>query len=136
MNVMIWPQLSVRDGRAAVDFYRDAFGAVVDFQVGGTPENEALVAQLSVGTAGFWVADESPPNRNFSPESLGGATSRMLLVVDDPDAVVERAIAAGATEVYPAQDEHGWRLGRVTDPFGHDWEIGRPHGSWPHLPES
>src|SRR5882724_1629797 len=93
-------QLSVRHGRAAIEFYKAAFGAVEDYRVGGTDENEAVVAQLSVGDATFWVADESPPHQNFSPESLGGSTTRMLLIVDDPDAAIERAIAAGATEVY------------------------------------
>jgi PhnB protein len=56
---------------------------------------------------------------------------RMLLWVDEPDAAIERAVAAGATLVYPAADGHGWRLGRIADPFGHHWEIGRPLGEWP-----
>jgi PhnB protein len=64
------------------------------------------------------VSDESPPHGNFSPESVGGATVRMLLIVDDPDSAVERAIAAGATEVHPVGEEHGWRMGRIQDPFG------------------
>jgi PhnB protein len=127
----ILPQLSVRRGRAAVEFYKVAFGAVEDYRVGGTDEAEAVVAQLSVGPASFWVSDESPPHGNFSPESLGGGTVRMLLIVDDPDATVARAIAAGASEVYPVGEEHGWRLGRVLDPFGHHWEIGTPLIAWP-----
>ena len=127
----IAPQLSVRRGRAAIDFYAAAFGAVEEYRVGGTDEFPDVVAQLAVGGATFWVADESPEHGNFSPQTLGGATVRMLLVVDDPDAVVARAIAAGATEVHPARDEHGWRLGRVADPFGHHWEIGRPLVAWP-----
>ena len=128
-------QLSVRRGRAAIEFYKAAFGAVEDYRVGGTDDHEEVVAQLSVDGATFWVADESPPHRNFSPESLGGGTVRMLLVVEDPAAVIERAIAAGATEVYPAAEEHGWLLGRIEDPFGHDWEIGKPLGVWPPGPE-
>ena len=127
----IQPELAVRRGRAAVDFYRAAFGAVEDYRVGGTDEHEPVVAQLSVGPATFWVADESPEHGSFSPESLGGATTRMLLVVDDPDAVVRQAVAAGATEMSPVGEEHGWRLGRVRDPFGHHWEIGRPLSDWP-----
>jgi PhnB protein len=127
----ILAQLSVRNGRAAVEFYKAAFGAVEDYRVGGTDEHNAVVAQLSVGDASFWVADESPPHQNFSPESLGGGTVRMLLVVDDPDAAVERAVAAGATEVYPVAEEHGWRLGRIADPFGHHWEVGKPLVPWP-----
>jgi PhnB protein len=123
----ILAQLSVRRGPEAVEFYKAAFGAVVDYQVGDTE----IVAQLSVGEATFWVADESPPNGNFSPETVGGSTARMLLIVDDPDAAIARAVQAGATEVYPAADEHGWRLGRVADPFGHHWEIGKPLIEWP-----
>jgi PhnB protein len=127
----ISPQLSVRRGRAAVEFYEAAFGAVEDYRVGGTDDHEAVVAQLSVGNATFWVADESPTHGNFSPESVGGATTRMLLVVEDPDAAVERAVAAGATVLHAVGDEHGWRLGRIVDPFGHPWEIGKPLIAWP-----
>jgi PhnB protein len=129
--VRIVPQLSVRRGRAALEFYRAAFGAIELYRVGGTDDHPELVAELSVGNASFWVADESPPHANFSPETVGGGTVRMLLVVDDPESAVERAIAAGATEVYPLVDEHGWRLGRIVDPFGHHWEIGMPLVQWP-----
>lgn len=131
VQTSIAPQLSVRRGRAAVEFYKAAFGAVEDYRVGGTDEHEPVVAQLSVGGASFWVADESPPHGNFSPESLGGGTVRLLLVVDDPQAAVERAVAAGATEISPVAEEHGWRLGRIEDPFGHHWEVGRPLVAWP-----
>jgi PhnB protein len=124
-------QLSVRRGRDAVEFYKDAFGAVEDYRVGGTDEHEAVVAQLSIGEASFWVADESPAHGNFSPESVGGATARMLLMVDDPESVVGCAVSAGAREVNPVGEEHGWLLGRIEDPFGHHWEIGRPLGPWP-----
>ena len=120
------PQLSVRRGREAVEFYKAAFGAVERHRVGGTDEHPEVVAELAVGDATFWVADESPEHANFSPETLGGGTIRLLLVVDDPDAAVERAKAAGAREVYPVAEEHGWRLGRVEDPYGHHWEIGKP----------
>jgi PhnB protein len=124
-------QLSVRRGLEALAFYTAAFGAVEIYRVGGTADNEDVVAQLSVGDSTFWVSDESPPHKNFSPESLGGSTVRLLLVVDDPDAVVERAVDLGATEVAPVAEEHGWRLGRIEDPFGHHWEIGRPLSEWP-----
>jgi PhnB protein len=121
----------VRRGREAVEFYEAAFGAVEIYRVGGTEEHEDVVAQLSVGDASFWVSDESPPNENFSPESLGGSTVRMLLVVEDPGAVFERPLALGATEVAPVEESHGWLLGRVKDPFGHHWEIGKPLIEWP-----
>ena len=124
-------QLAVRRGRAAIDFYRAAFGAVEEYRVGGTAEDEPVVAQLAIGAATFWVADESPEHGNFSPESVGGGTVKMLLVVDDPQALVAQALAAGATQVYAVTEEHGWLLGRIEDPFGHHWEIGKPVGAWP-----
>jgi PhnB protein len=127
----IQAQLSVRRGRAAVDFYQRAFGAVEVYRVGGTEENPEVVSQLRVGEAHFWVSDESPEHGNFSPESLGGGSVRMLLVVPDPDASIAQAVSAGATEIYPAADDHGWRLGRILDPFGHHWEIGKPLHEWP-----
>jgi PhnB protein len=129
--VSILPELSVKRGRAAVEFYKAAFGAAEVYRVGGTDEHEEVVSQLAIGSASFWVHDESPANGNLSPESLGGCTVRMLLVVDDPDAVVDRAVAAGATQTSAVGEEHGWRLGRITDPFGHHWEIGTPLVPWP-----
>lgn len=130
-RVSIEPELSVRRGRAAVEFYKAAFGAVEDYRVGGTETQEDVVAQLSIGTASFWVSDESPAHGNLSPESLGGGTVRILLVVDDPDSLVRQAVDAGAIEISPVSEEHGWRLGRIADPFGHHWEIGRPLIAWP-----
>ena len=131
MDASLSPQLSVRNGRAAVEFYKAAFGADEIHRVGGTDEHEDVVSQLAVGDATFWVADESPEHLNFSPESVGGGTVRMLLTVADPDAVVQRAVAAGATEVTAVTDDYGWRVGRIVDPFGHHWEIGKPLGAWP-----
>jgi PhnB protein len=127
----ILPELSVKRGRAAIAFYEAAFGAVEEYRVGGTDAHEPVVAQLSVQGASFWVSDEAPEHGTFSPESLGGATVRMLLIVEDPAAVIERAVAAGATEIHPVDEEHGWRLGRIQDPFGHHWEIGKPLVPWP-----
>jgi PhnB protein len=120
----IAPMLSVRRGAEAVKFYKAAFDATELFLL----ENEgSVVAQLSVGGAEFWVADESPEHLNFSPESLGGATTRMVMVVDDPDAAFNRAVAAGAKVVMPVDNQpYGWRVGRILDPFGHHWEIGKP----------
>ncbi len=124
MKTTIAPMLSVRKGATAIEFYQAAFGAGVVFRV-DAPDG-AVVAQLSVGDDGFWVADESPENQNFSPESLGGGTVRMVMTVEDPDAAFERAVAAGAKQVWPVSDQYGWRLGRVVDPYGHHWEIGKP----------
>lgn len=124
MKTSIAPMLSVRKGPSAIEFYKAAFEATVLYRV-DAPDG-AVVAKLAVDGAEFWVADESPENQNFSPESLGGGTVRMVFVVDDPDAAFERAVGAGAKEVWPVGDQYGWRVGRVVDPFGHHWEIGKP----------
>ena len=113
--------LSVRRWAQAIDFYKSAFDASELYRVEG-----GGVAQLEVSGAEFWVAEESPQHLNFSPESLGGCSVRMLLIVEDPAKVCAQAIRAGATQVAPVADAHGWRLGRIADPFGHHWEIGRP----------
>jgi len=120
----IAPMLSVRRGVKAVEFYKTAFGATEAFRM--DDPSGAVVARLSVGSAEFWVADESPEHKNFSPETLNGSTARIVLVVDDPDTIFARAIAAGATSVYPVHEDYGWRLGRLMDPYGHHWEIGKP----------
>lgn len=116
------PMLSVRRGKEAIEFYKAAFGASEVYHM-EDPSGQ-VVSRLSINGAEFWVADESPDMGNFSPESLNGGTVRMILTVPDPYAVFAQALALGATEVYPVQDAHGWRLGRLTDPFGHSWEIG------------
>lgn len=120
----IAPMLSVRNGAKAVEFYKTAFGASEVFRI-DAPDG-TVVATLAVGEAQFWVADESPEHKNFSPETLGGGTVRMVVVVEDPDAAFGRAVAAGATVVQPMENNYGWRLGRLVDPFGHHWEIGKP----------
>lgn len=107
-----------------MEFYKAAFGAREVFRI--DDDNGAVVARLSVHDAEFWVADESPEHLNFSPETLNGGTVRIVLTVDDPDAVFERAVVAGASVVVAVSEEYGWRLGRVADPFGHHWEIGKP----------
>jgi PhnB protein len=120
----IAPMLSVRNGVKAIEFYKTAFGASESFRQ--DDEGGTVVARLSVEGAEFWLADESPEHLNFSPETLGGATVRIILTVDDPDAAYDRAVAAGATVVWPVCNEYGWRIGRIVDPFGHHWEIGKP----------
>jgi PhnB protein len=116
--------LSVRAGARAIDFYKAAFGATEVFRIDS--ESGDVVARLSVDGAEFWVSDESPEHKNFSPESLGGGSVRMVMIVDDPDSSFERAVTAGASVVWPVGDQYGWRLGRIADPFGHHWEIGKP----------
>jgi PhnB protein len=106
----------------ALDFYKRAFSATEAYRL---DMPGSVIARLAVNGAEFWLGDESPEHFNFSPETLGGCSVRIILTVSDPDAVFAQAIAAGAREIYPVGEEHGWRIGRVVDPFGHHWEIGR-----------
>lgn len=120
--------LTVHDAAAAIDFYRRAFDASeVDRVV--TPAGQ-IVAELAIGDHRFFVVDENPSAFNLSPRALGGTSVRLSLIVEDPDAVAERAIGAGATLLFPVADQsYGLRQGRVADPFGHHWLIGRPLGT-------
>ena len=123
-KIAIAPMLSVRNGVRAIEFYKGAFGADELFRV--DDEAGRVVARLSAAGAEFWLADESPEHFNFSPESLGGGSVWMVMIVEDPDAAFKQAVAAGATVVWPVSNQYGWRLGRIVDPFGHHWEIGKP----------
>ena len=118
------PFLSVRRGKQAVEFYARAFGAQEQFRI--ESDKGEVVARLSIGAAEFWLSDESPAHGNFSPDTLKGGTVRMVLTVDDPSAVFDQAIKAGATSIHPVARQHGFLMGRLADPFGHHWEIVKP----------
>jgi len=121
----IAPWLSVQNASKAISFYKAAFNAIVVYRM----ESEGgLVARLSVDGAEFWVSGESTDEKP-DPESLGGGSLRMILTMSDPDAVFDQAIKAGAKKIFPVGEEHGWRLGRLVDPFGLHWEICRPLSS-------
>ena len=124
MPVSIQPWLSVRHSKQALEFYKQAFGASETYLL--DTGDESVIARLSVEGAEFWIADESPGN--FSPQTLNGGTVRMILITHDPETIFNRAINAGATQVFPIAEEHGWKLGRIVDPFGHHWEVGHPLG--------
>ncbi len=124
ITTSIAPWLSVKGSAQAVAFYKQAFGAIETFHLEDPDGN--VVAKLSVDGAEFWVGDESPEHGNFSPAALGGGTVRMVLTIADPDTMFVQAMAAGAVSVFPVGEDYGWRLGRLVDPFGHHWEIGRP----------
>jgi PhnB protein len=116
------PWLLVRNSVQAVEFYKAAFGAIEKYRLEG---HGGVVSRLAVGNSEFWVSDESPEHGNFSPQTLNGISARMILTVADPDAVFAQACQAGARAVHPVQEGHGWRVGRIEDPCGHHWEIGR-----------
>ncbi len=118
----IAPWLTVRNSIKAVEFYKSAFGALEVYRLEG--QDGDLVARLSVDGAEFWVSNAS--DKNLGRETLGGGSVRMILTVADPDSLFNQALKAGATQVFPVGEEHGWRLGRLEDPFGLHWEIGRP----------
>jgi PhnB protein len=121
MSYSIQPWLSVRNSKEALNFYKQAFGAIETYRLDTL--DESVVAKLSIEGAEFWLSDESPEFGNFSPETLHGGTVRMILITDDPEMLFDRALKAGATRVFPIGEEHGWKLGRIVDPFGHHWEI-------------
>jgi PhnB protein len=118
----IAPWLSVRDGARAVEFYKSAFEATEVYRL--EDPSGGLVVRLSVAGAEFWISAEPPKDGDASAESVGGGSVRMILTVADPDAVFAQALAAGASEIFPVGEGHGWRLGRLVDPFGLHWEIG------------
>jgi PhnB protein len=128
VSAWIQPELWVADPRGAIAFYEAAFGATTLHLVG---KGDDVIAQLAVGDAAFWVSPASPMLKRLDPRAVDGTTGRLLLVVNDPETVVQRAIEAGATETSAVAYEHGWQLGRITDPFGHEWEIGKPVVPWP-----
>jgi PhnB protein len=116
------PLLRVRDAARAIEFYTRAFGAreVMRFEAGGRIPH----AQLAVGNATILLGDEAPEHGYPSPDQLGGSPITIRLDVDDPDAAVERAVAAGARLVMPVADQfYGERTGQVVDPFGYRWAL-------------
>jgi PhnB protein len=114
----IEPWVSVPDAERAIGFYAEAFGANVLERLEGE-HGRVDIAQLSVAGSRFWV--------QLDPDVRPSGV-RFLLMVTDPDAAQDRALAAGAVEVAAVHEEHGWRTGRVTDPFGWDWELSRQLG--------
>jgi PhnB protein len=116
----ISPWLSVSDTAKALDYYKAAYGAVELDRL--EDHGNVEVAHLSIDGAEFWV--QRDPSSN--PAEVSRGSVRMILSVDDPDAVFAKALAAGATEVAAVYEGHGWRIGRLADPCGHHWEVGRP----------
>jgi PhnB protein len=119
----IAPWLSIENCNKAITFYRHAFDATEAYRL---EMDGGLVVKLSVGGAEFWLSGNSSDNEDFVFQPLGGGSIRMILTVHDPDALFAKALTAGALEVFPIGEEHGWRLGRLIDPFGLHWEIGHP----------
>ncbi len=121
----ITPVLTVRGVAEAISFYENAFGAVEVHR--NTYPDGRIVAELRVDGARFRLVEEAAQSSVVSPGTLGGTSVRLNLFVTDPDVVAARAVGNGAVELAPIADqEYGLRQGKFTDPFGHEWLIGRP----------
>lgn len=120
----IAPWLIVQNSIRAVAFYKNAFGAKEIYRL-NTPDG-GLVAQLSVNGANFWISGGDTDNANAATDLSGNGNIRIILTVANPYILFAQAIAAGATEIFPVGEDHGWLLGGLVDPFGLHWEIGHP----------
>lgn len=121
----VTPYLAVRDAAAAIEFYQRAFGAVEEFRL-TDPAGRVVHAHLRFGdgAGGVIMLAEEQGEFNASPQKLGGTSVILHLEVADADALVARAVAAGARVVFPVKDQfYGQRAGRILDPFGHAWLI-------------
>ena len=124
-RVELTPFLTVKDARAVVEFYKKAFGAT-EISRQSTPTGQFII-EMSIDGERFYAVDENPAGFNLSPTTLGGTSVRMSLIVADPDGFAARAVAAGAKIVFPIADQpYGMRQGRIADPEGHHWLIGKP----------
>jgi PhnB protein len=124
----VTPRLVVRGGAAAIDFYRDAFGAEELGERFTGPNGQVIHAEVRIGDSVVMITEESDPDGPAkSPQSLGGAVSAiMALYWEDVDAAWERALAAGAEVIFPLADQfYGERGGRLRDPFGQQWMLSK-----------
>lgn len=119
----IQPWHSVGNSAKAGTFYKEAFGAIETYRM-ETPDG-GLVLKLSIDGAEFWVSGQSTDTDEAIANSSKQEAVKIVLIVENPDAIFEQAIKMGAKEVFPVGEEYGWRLGRLSDPFGLDWEIGK-----------
>jgi len=119
----VTPHLVARDAAQAIEFYKRAFGAVETVCMPG-PGGKILHAEIKIGDSHIFIADEFPEWGSKSPLTIGGTASSVCLYVPDADAVFSQAVAAGAKVAMPLADQFwGDRYGKLTDPFGHAWEV-------------
>ncbi len=119
----ITPYIFVRGAADAMAFYEKAFGAVEVTRMPG-PDGKLMHAEIRIGDSHIMLADEMPEFGNMSPQSLGGISGRLMLYVEDVDSSFSQALAAGATENQPVEDQFwGDRMGTLTDPFGQQWSL-------------
>ena len=119
----VTPYLTVKGAGAAIDFYKKAFGAEEAFRM-NTPDGKVMHAEIRIGGAVIMLHDEMPEWKALSPQTIGDSASSIMLYVNDVDAVMKRALDAGATQTMEAANQfYGDRCGGVKDPFGHKWSI-------------
>ncbi|MFA9438232.1 VOC family protein [Uliginosibacterium sp. sgz301328] len=119
----VTPYLCCKNGAAALDFYKRAFGAVETMCMKG-PDGKIGHAEFRVGNSPVMMADECPDMGFLSPATIGGAGVNIMMYVDDVDTVFKRALGAGAEELRPVRNEfYGDRTGTLRDPFGHVWHV-------------
>jgi PhnB protein len=117
------PYINVRDAARAIEFYKQAFGAVEKGVMKG-PDGKVMHAELSIGDSVLMLADEFPAFGSLSPQSIGGSGSGLHIYVEDVDSAFDRAVKAGASVDMPVADMFwGDRYGKLHDPFGHKWSI-------------
>lgn len=120
----VFPYLRVKGAEAALEFYKAAFGATELFRL-TEPSGRIGHAELKIGEFVVMLSDEYPECGIHGPAKFGGTTFSLHLHCDNADALIERAVQAGATVIRPPKDEfYGERSGAVRDPFGHEWLIG------------
>jgi PhnB protein len=119
----VTPYLTFKDAAAAIQFYRDVFGAQELTRL-SNPDGRIGHAEIRIGDSVLMMSDESPPFGALSPPTIGGSPIRMHLSVDDVDAVAAKLVAAGAAVLRPVKDEfYGERIGLFADPFGYSWFV-------------
>jgi PhnB protein len=120
----VTPYLTVKNGAAAIEFYKRAFGATERFRMCGADGKSIGHAEITIGNSIVMLADESPQAGNKSPQTLGATPVSLLIYVEDVDSAYKRAVEAGATVLRPVQNQfYGERSGCLTDPFGHMWTL-------------
>ena len=119
----VTPYLSIKGAAAAIDYYKEVFGATELFRMGG-PDGKIGHAEIKIGNSPIMLADEYPEMEFVSPQTLGGTPIGLMIYVDDVDTMFKHAISGGAKEVKPLQNQfYGDRSGTLRDPFGHVWTV-------------
>jgi PhnB protein len=119
----VTPYLSIKGAAAAIDYYKEVFGATELFRMGG-PDGKVGHAEIKIGNSPIMLADEYPDMEFVSPQTLGGTPVGLMIYVDDVDTMFKQAISRGAKEVKPLQNQfYGDRSGTLKDPFGHVWTV-------------